>query len=148
MSEPVPSTGKPLFVLLAGFGLPGRSVAERLRNLAIPFRIIEKNPETVSRAAAAGWPIQVGDALESGVLRQAGIEHADIFGAMMPDETDVLRCVQLARNLNSKVRIIARCSFMSGGLEAIRRGASEVVVAEQAVARELDLAMQRLLPIA
>jgi|SRR5580700_4912697 CPA2 family monovalent cation:H+ antiporter-2 len=148
MAETDPSTGKPVFVLLAGFGLPGRVVAERVRSRGLEFRVIEKNPAAAARALAAGWPVVEGDALEARVLREAGIERATVFSAMMPDQADVLKCVQLAKSLNPAIRIIARCTYISGGLEAAKRGAVEVVVAEQAVAREFDQAIQRMLQTA
>jgi hypothetical protein len=44
--------------------------------------------------------------------------------------------------MNPKVHVIARCTFVSGGMEAIRRGANEVVVAEQVVAGEFSRIMR------
>src|SRR5580704_13758755 len=132
------------FVLIAGYGLPGRSLADRVKSLGIEYRVIEKNAITVN-CAAPGTPIQLGDALDPAVLRDAGIGRATIFAALMPDEPDVLRCVQLVRGISSSVRIIARCTFVSGGLDALRRGADEVVVAEKVVAAEIQRSLEKLL---
>jgi voltage-gated potassium channel Kch len=49
--------------------------------------------------------------------------------------------VEAARKMNPSARIIARCTFVSGGLEATRRGADEVVIAEQVVAAEFGRMM-------
>jgi voltage-gated potassium channel Kch len=43
-----------------------------------------------------------------------------------------------ARRLNPRVRILARCRYVSSGIEATRRGADEVVVEEQAVAQAFE----------
>jgi voltage-gated potassium channel Kch len=48
----------------------------------------------------------------------------------------VLEAVSIARKLNPKVRIIARVQYISAGLDAVRRGADEAVVAEELAARE------------
>ena len=47
-----------------------------------------------------------------------------------------------ARRLNPRVRILARCRYVSSGIEATRRGADEVVVEEQAVAQAFETLLQ------
>jgi len=49
-----------------------------------------------------------------------------------------LTAITRVRDINSKAHIIARCSFTSTGLEAVRRGADQSIVAEQIIARELQ----------
>jgi voltage-gated potassium channel Kch len=128
--------GEPFFII-AGFGLPGRTLADYLRARQIPFCVIEQNVQTVARLSAAGVPIIAGDAREELILRQAGIERATVLAIMLPEESDSLITVERARRINPAVKIIARCRFTSGGLEAIRLGADHTIVAEQAVAHEL-----------
>jgi voltage-gated potassium channel len=135
----------PAQVVIAGFGLPGRSLAETLRQRNIPFTVIELNSATVLRNQQSGLAIIQGDASDESALRQAGVERAQIVALMVPDEAVVLRAVEKARSLNSTAYIIARVAFTSSGLEAIRRGANESIVAEQVVARELTFVLTRLL---
>jgi len=54
----------------------------------------------------------------------------------IPNESAALACTRLARQLNPTLRIITRTHYTSIGMEARQLGANEVVVAEQAVARE------------
>ena len=122
--------------IIVGFGLSGRATANALIARGIPLYVIERNAETVRRCAVAGLRIVEGDATDEQVLRQAGIETAAFFAATMPNEHAVLEMVGLARRLNPAVKIIARCEYVSTGMKLSRRGADEVVIAEQVIAAE------------
>ena len=58
----------------------------------------------------------------------------------------VLEAISIARRLNPHIKILARCAFTSGGLQAAQRGADEVIVAEQAVAREFSHLISKHIP--
>jgi CPA2 family monovalent cation:H+ antiporter-2 len=124
-------------VIIAGFGVPGRVVADLLETRGLPFCVIELNPSTCERCQRGGVPIVAGDVTDPQVLKNAGIEHAAVFVVAIPDEKAALLATHHARELNPTIRIITRCHFISAGLEAKRRGADEVVIAEQVVATEL-----------
>jgi voltage-gated potassium channel Kch len=130
------------YVVIAGFGLPGRTLVEKLRRTSAGYQVIELNPKTVERAAAGGVNIVAGDASNLQTLRMAGVERATLVALMVPNDEVVLKAIPYVRQLNPKVPIIARCAFTSTGLEAMRRGANSTIVAEQVVARELDLVAQ------
>jgi voltage-gated potassium channel Kch len=122
--------------IIAGFGVPGRAIAEWLTTHGIPYVVIEQNEPIVERCAGTGVPIAAGDVRDEQVLKRAGIERATIFAIAVPIESVVLEAVRVARRLNPTVRIIARCTYISGGLEAARRGADETIVAEEIAAKE------------
>lgn len=122
--------------IIVGFGLSGRATANALIARGVPIYVIERNTETVRRCAIAGLRIVEGDATDEQVLRRAGIETAIFFAATMPNEHAVLEMVGLARRLNPGVRIVARCEYVSTGMKLTRRGADEVVIAEQVIAAE------------
>jgi voltage-gated potassium channel Kch len=126
--------------IIAGYGLPGRSVADVLHDQGRKFCVIEFNPETVERCAAGHVPIIAGDARDPEVLKRAGIETAAMLVVAVPDEGIAIAVVQAARRLNAGIRIVARCTFISGGMKAVRAGADDVVVAEQVVAEHLTRA--------
>lgn len=123
--------------IIAGFGVPGRAVADVLAARQVPFCVIELNPQTVERCSHRGVHIIAGDVCNEESLRKAGVEHATLLVLAVPSDPAVLQAVRLARRLSAAVRIIARCRFISSGMEAHRLGANEVVVEEQAVAREM-----------
>jgi voltage-gated potassium channel Kch len=133
-------------VIICGFGLSGRSCANVLLAKGISICVIEKNAETVDRCQKGGLQIIEGDASDAEVLRAAGIERATEVAVTIPQDDYTLSVVEAIRALNPNVHIIARCTFVSGGMEAHRRGANEVVVAEQIVANEFGRVMRDLLP--
>jgi voltage-gated potassium channel len=133
-------------VIICGFGLSGRSCANVLLAKGISICVIEKNTETVARCQKGGLQIIEGDASDPEVLRAAGIERATEIAVTIPQDDFTLSVVEAIRALNPTVHIIARCTFVSGGMEAHRRGANEVVVAEQIVANEFGRVMRDLLP--
>ena len=122
--------------IIAGFGVPGRAVAELLESRGTPYTVIETNPATVTRAEKPGRRLVCGDARDPEVLRRAGIETATLLVIAIPDESAALEATRQARQLSSTIRIITRTHFTSAGIEARQLGANEVVVAEQAAARE------------
>jgi len=130
------SARKP-FVVVAGFGLPGRTLVDELRRRKIPFRVIELNATTCQRAGTANLEMITGNAADPGILREAGAERATLVALMVPNDDVVLAAVQHVRAMNPTCTIIARCAFTSTGLEAQRRGADQTLVAEQIVARDL-----------
>ena len=129
--------GGKTFVVVAGYGLPGRSLVDILRQRRIDYQVIELNPTVCSRVAAGGIHIMAGDAADLETLRQAGVGHASLVALMMPDDQAVLKAVTHVRLINPRVHLIARCAFTSTGLEAMRRGADQTIVAEQVIATEL-----------
>lgn len=142
--DPGPPTGG--HAIIVGFGLSGRAAANALIARKIPLYVIERNAETVRRCSVAGLRIVEGDATDEQVLRRAGIESAAYFAATMPNEHAVLEMVGIARRLNPTVRIVARCEYVSTGLKLSRRGADEVVIAEQVVAADFGRIIQAVLP--
>lgn len=123
-------------VIIAGFGLPGRWVADIFDRHGIEYLIVDSNPETVKVQRALGRTVIEGNIAEEDTLRRAGVERASILALTVPNEQAVLTATELARRLNPGIYIVARMTYSSSGIEASRRGADEVVKAEQAVARQ------------
>lgn len=122
--------------IIAGFGVPGRAVAEVIHDRGGVYCVIEQNPDVVVRLARVDTPVIPGDVADESVLRQAGIERATLLAIAIPNDAAALAAVRLARKLNPTVRIIARCRFISAAMAATKAGADEVVCEEQMVANE------------
>ncbi len=132
-------------VIIAGFGLAGRWVADIFDRHKIEYVIIDQNPETTHRQEALGRQVVQGDVSSEETLRQAGVEQASILALTIPDEEAVLRATKLARRLNPHIYIVARTTYTSSGMEATQLGADAVVKAEQAVAnRFYELLLNRI----
>jgi voltage-gated potassium channel Kch len=124
--------------VVAGFGVPGRAVADLLHAQGLSYCVIEKNSDTVERCRKLDMCIVEGDAGDATALLRAGIDRAVVFACTVPNDDAMYAAVEEARRLNPKIRIIARCRYVSSGLEAARRGADDVVVEEQAVAQAFE----------
>lgn len=137
--SPVASTRRPPSgtsqpVIIAGFGLAGRYVADLLQNAGIPFTVIERNAVTVATQRALGREIVFGDVTSAETLEKAGLREAGLLALTIPDEDEVLKGIALARRLRPDIYIIARTNYSSKGMQASQLGADDVVKAEQAVA--------------
>ncbi len=121
-------------VIIVGFGLAGRCVADLLDSAAIPYVIIEKNPATVATQKSLGRRIYQGDASDAALLMEAGLASASILALTIPDEEAVLKATSIARRLRPEIYIIARTQYASKGMAASQLGADDVIKAEHAVA--------------
>lgn len=125
-------------IIIAGYGLPGRAVAEALDARQLPYCVLELNAATVRRCIKSGTHIVEGDVGDPEVLRRAHIETAAALIIAIPDERAALRATEVARKLNPSLKIISRTHYISAGIEAKTRGADAVIVAEQVVAVEMS----------
>ncbi len=121
-------------VIIVGFGLAGRCVADLLDRTKLTYSIIERNPVTVETQHALGRRIFLGGAASAGTLVEAGLNSADILALTIPDEAAVLKSIELARRLRPDIYIVARTNYSSQGMRATQLGANVVIKAEQAVA--------------
>ncbi len=130
-------------VIIAGFGLPGRWVADIFDRHGVDYVIVERNPATIDAQRRLGRLVIEGNISDEQTLRAAGIEDASILALTVPDEEAVLKATDLARRLKPDIYIVARTLYSSSGLRATQLGADDVVKAEQAVARQFYEMMLR-----
>ena len=123
-------------VIIAGYGIGGRFIAEYLQGRGIAFVIVETNSETCDSQRILGVPVIHGSIADEGVLRRAGIEKASVLALSIPDEHAALRATETANAIRPEIHIIAATQYTSAGMKALQNGADEVIVAEQAVAHE------------
>lgn len=123
-------------VIIAGFGVAGRFIAEFLREHNIPFVVVEQNPETCATQRGLGLEVFQGDISDERILHLAGVTTALVLALSIPDEEAAVRATEAANRIRPEIHIIAATRYTSTGLQAIQKGADEVIVAEQAVAQE------------
>ena len=146
--EPVPpalsAAGRPVqHVIIAGYGLAGRYVADLLDRVQFPYTVVERNPVTVETQQALGKTIVLGSVTQAEVLVEAGLHTAGTLALTIPDEEAVLAAIALARRLRPDLYIIARTNYSSKGMRASQLGADDVVKAEQAVALQFYECLSR-----
>lgn len=123
-------------VIIAGFGVGGRFIAEYLRDRGIPYVVVEMNPTTCDAQRTLGVNVIEGSIADEAILRKAGVETASVLALAIPDEESALKATEVAHGIRPEIHIIASTRYTSTGLQALQRGADEVIVAEQAVAQE------------
>jgi CPA2 family monovalent cation:H+ antiporter-2 len=112
----IPSTGLSEHVIVAGSGRVGRSVANALSHLGLPFVLIELDDRRVQQARIAALPVIYGDAGQTVVLDAAGITRTRAMIVTVPTFLDVRAIVKAARKLRPDLPIVARAD----GPEAVR----------------------------
>ena len=129
--------------VVIGYGPVGQTVARLLRENEIESTIIELNMETVRRLNAEGVAAVYGDASRAETLKGAGIEQSRSLILSASDMNNSEEVIRVARELNPKVRILARAVY-ARQLPALRRaGADAVFSAEGEVALAMTEAILR-----
>ena len=123
-------------VIILGFGVGGQLVSRALRDLNVPYLILELNGATVRRARAEGERIFYGDATSPESLRAAHFEHALALVSLLSDPDAALRMVKAVREISDTVPVIVRARYR---LEADRLQAAGATVA---VAEELEASLE------
>lgn len=130
-------------VIIAGYGLVGRAVADRLINAGDRITVIEMNMQTVQRQQRLGRAFVFGDVSDPAVLDSAGLLEADALILTIPDEHAVAAACTTARAHRPDIFIVARASYMSRGVLARSLGANAVVVEEMVTAEAMEKIVER-----
>jgi voltage-gated potassium channel len=113
--------------ILCGFGRVGREIARIFTDERIDFAIIDINPESLERAAAAGFRTITGDAADTATLRAAGVERArGLVAAVDSDEINIYVTLS-ARVLNPNLFIVARANREDAESKLRLAGATRVI---------------------
>lgn len=105
--HPFPSNN----VIIVGFGPIGRNVAEVVKKKGYSPVIIEHNIDTVSDVENVS-EILFGDATETTILHEAGLEHAKYLFITIPDTDTSCGIIEAARQLSNKIKILARVRYI------------------------------------
>ncbi|MEZ4629138.1 MAG: cation:proton antiporter [Deinococcales bacterium] len=117
-------------IIIAGSGRVGRYVAQVLQRLKLAFIMIEIDYHRVEQARRLGFPIIYGNADQQVVLEAAHIQQARLLIITTPAIIVTESIVKQVRQLNSKVRIVARAQEIEH-LETLHQlGVYEVVQPE------------------
>jgi CPA2 family monovalent cation:H+ antiporter-2 len=133
--DPLPYPHRP--VIIAGFGVVGRNLAEHFAAAGIPFVVVELNPTTVIKQQKLGRSFHFGDISNPDVLESAGVRSAEAVILTIPDDEAVLRACRTIRSLAPNVFIAARTTYLSRAIAATEMGADYVCVEEVVTAQDM-----------
>ena len=121
--------------VLIGYGPTGRTMARLLSENGIEPIVLELNLDAIHELKTEGISSIYGDATRKEILKAAGIEGAVVLilsSAGMQGSKDV---IQMARELNQGLRIIARAAYLrdipvlrQAGADAVFSGEGEVAL--------------------
>ncbi|HXK70203.1 MAG TPA: TrkA family potassium uptake protein, partial [Caldisericia bacterium] len=129
-----------MYAIIAGCGLVGSRVATMLSRDGHNVSIIDKNPDAFNRLPPEfdGLTL-VGMGFDEEILKNAGIEKADVFAALTDDDNANIMASAVAKNIFGVKRAIARVfdpgrekTFKELGLEIVT---PTVLGAEQVYSR-------------
>lgn len=125
-------------IVIAGFGITGKSVARAATVAGIPFMVIELNPEIIREERTQYRPNFIfGDAVNEEILEHAGITRAKTLVVAVSEEEAIPRIIHAARNLSPNVHILARTRRVRNAQYLLDLGADEVISEEFEAALEI-----------
>ena len=117
-------------VIVVGYGLNGQNLARVLKEVGIPYRVLEMDPDLVRSAKAGGEPISFGDGTRPEILQQVDIEKARVLVVAISDPAATARLVSQARRLRTDLYIIVRTRYVVEIDRLYRLGANQVIPEE------------------
>jgi voltage-gated potassium channel len=115
-------------IIVCGYGRIGVELAKALKDGRAPYVVVEQEERRVTQARDAGHPCIQGDATNEITLQDAGIARARALASVLPNDAANVFITLSARNLNSKIEIIARGDAVSTERKLIHAGANKVVL--------------------
>lgn len=117
-------------VIIVGFGLNGRNLARVLKEVGIPYVVVEMNPEIVRKMKLRGEPLYYGDGTSVEIMRRLGLLRARVLVVAISDAASARRIVAISRRENPKIYIIVRTRYVGEVEGLLELGADEVVPEE------------------
>jgi voltage-gated potassium channel len=115
-------------VIICGFGRIGMQLASELHVAHSSFVIIERDARKIADAQSQDYLCINADTTDESALRTAKIDHARVLASVLPDDAANVFITLSARNLNSKLEIIARGEVPTTESKLFHAGANKVVM--------------------
>lgn len=133
----------PYRAVVVGYGPVGRTLVRLLRENEIEPTIVEMNLETVRQLRAEGLTAVYGDAHHPETLKEAGIAQAGTLFLSASGLTGAKEVVRMAREMNPKIRVLARSAYLRERVGLREAGADEVYAGEGEVALAMTESLLR-----
>ncbi len=124
-------------VVIAGYGLNGRHLSRVLKAAHMRYIVVDLNGYEVNQAHLDGESIVFGDVTRREILEKCNIGKATVMVYAISDGGALRRSIQLAREINPHLYIIARTWQLAEINEIRKYGANEVIAQEFETSIEL-----------
>jgi CPA2 family monovalent cation:H+ antiporter-2 len=129
-------------VIIVGYGPVGRTIARRVEEFGLEPLVIDINVDTVLTLQAEGKHALYGDAANTAILREAGVQKAPFMVVSLPDASANVAVVSRARELNPEIVVLARARYLASGGALEQAGASAVCYDEAEAATALAVVLR------
>jgi voltage-gated potassium channel len=119
-NEFMPHEDQKEIAIIGGFGDVGLSAYHELTNLGIGCIAIDQKKQDISQV--------IGNTEDEATLRQAQIDEADVFIVALNDDDLNIFTTLIARDLNPRIRILARANEPESVTKLYRAGADYVAL--------------------
>jgi CPA2 family monovalent cation:H+ antiporter-2 len=116
--------------VVVGYGPVGRTLVRLLQENGIEPIVVEMNVDTVHRLRDDGIRAIYGDSTHRDTLLEAGIEHAMALILSSAGMHGSEEAIRLGRELNPKIRVIARAAYLKE-IPALRRAGADLVFSSE-----------------
>lgn len=127
---PLPEGGVTGHVVVAGYGRTGRAAVRVMRDVNVPFVVIELDHKIAESLKRDGVPVVWGDSTRVEVLEAAHIERARLLLITLTDGPSIRSTVEHVRRIHPGVHIVARALYPEHLDELQKLGVYEAVQPE------------------
>jgi CPA2 family monovalent cation:H+ antiporter-2 len=112
--------------VVVGYGPVGRTLVRLLQESEVEPTVIELNLDTVRRLREDGLRAVYGDATHRETVEEAGARHAAVYILSSSGMHASQEAIRLAREINPRIRVFARASYLRE-IPALRRAGADAV---------------------
>lgn len=123
--------------IICGYGDVGRETAAEFNKKKIPFVVVDVEISDLDRESNSDINFIIGDATEESVLEEAKIHKAKGLVSCLSNDQQNVYTVLTARQLNNKLRIVAKASDTRAVNKLQTAGADRVILPKQIAGRRL-----------
>ena len=123
--------------VIVGFGRVGSRIGRQLEQRKIAYAVVEEREEVIERLLEANIPTITGNGASVDVLRAAALDKATLIYITVPDGFEAGRVVELARQINPAIRIMARSHSDAEAEHLAGRGADIIISGEEEIAQAM-----------
>ncbi len=117
-------------IVICGYGRVGSYIGEALNKLKLPFIAVDFDSEKVERLQQEGVKIIYGDPSHKEILDKVDVERAKAIVLALPKEHDVNLISKIVKEINPKIKILARVHNPQDKEMLIKLGVDEMVEPE------------------
>lgn len=132
--------------VIVGYGRVGRCIAEGLKQIGIPFVVLENRKELVEKLRAEGENALMGNAVGQGIFEEANIFTASYLFIAIPGIFESGQLINRARELNPQINIVVHAHTEAESEYLEKYGDIHAVMGEKEIASGMLQCIQPVKP--